>query len=69
VTEVDGAIDLYDDKYTPISKEDERTRDNYDGEKYHGTPVGLQIVGRRLEEEKMLAIAQMFEDAIHNVAI
>ncbi len=34
-----------------------------DPEKYHGIPVGLQIVGRRLQEEKVVAIAEMFENA------
>ena len=29
-----------------------------------GTPVGLQFVGRRLQEEKMIAIAELFEKAL-----
>jgi amidase len=29
-----------------------------DPEIYHGAHVGLQIVGRRLQEEKMLAVAE-----------
>lgn len=32
-----------------------------DPETFHGMPVGLQIMGRRLEEEKMLAIAVELE--------
>jgi len=30
----------------------------------HGLPVGVQIVGRRLEEEKVLAIMKRVEDAL-----
>lgn len=30
----------------------------------HGLPVGVQIVGRRLEEEKVLAAMQRLEDAL-----
>ena len=30
----------------------------------HGLPVGVQIVGRRLEEEKVLAIMSRVEDAL-----
>lgn len=26
---------------------------------YHGAPVGLQIMGRKFEEEKVLAIAKV----------
>lgn len=37
---------------------------HYDTEKMHGLPVGVQIVGRRLEEEKVLAGMQRLEDAL-----
>jgi Asp-tRNA(Asn)/Glu-tRNA(Gln) amidotransferase A subunit family amidase len=30
----------------------------------HGLPVAVQIVGQRLEEEKVLAIMQRVEDAL-----
>jgi Asp-tRNA(Asn)/Glu-tRNA(Gln) amidotransferase A subunit family amidase len=36
----------------------------YDAHKMHGLPVGVQLVGRRLEEEKVLAIMQTVEDAL-----
>ena len=29
-----------------------------------GTPVGFQVVGRRFQEEKMIAIAELFEKAL-----
>lgn len=36
----------------------------YDAEKMAGLPVGVQIVGRRLEEEKVLAVMERVEDAL-----
>ncbi|KAK9779857.1 putative Amidase [Seiridium cardinale] len=36
----------------------------YDVDAMHGLPVGVQIVGRRLEEEKVLAIMKRVEDAL-----
>lgn len=30
----------------------------------HGLPVGVQVVGRRLEEEKVLAIMKRLEDGL-----
>jgi len=36
----------------------------YDAEAMHGLPVGVQIVGRRLEEEKVLAVMKRLEDAL-----
>lgn len=37
---------------------------HYDADKMHGLPVGVQVVGQRLEEEKVLAIMQRIEDAL-----
>lgn len=36
----------------------------YDAERMHGLPVGVQIIGRRLEEEKVLAVMKRVEDAL-----
>lgn len=36
----------------------------YDAEAMHGLPVGVQVVGRRLEEEKVLAVMKRLEDAL-----
>lgn len=36
----------------------------YNADKMHGLPVGVQVIGRRLEEEKVLAIMQRIEDAL-----
>lgn len=37
---------------------------HYDAAKMAGLPVGVQIVGRRLEEEKVLAVMERVEDAL-----
>lgn len=36
----------------------------YDATAMHGLPVGVQVVGQRLEEEKVLAAMQRIEDAL-----
>ena len=36
----------------------------YSADKMHGLPVGIQIVGRRLEEEKVLAAMERLESAL-----
>lgn len=36
----------------------------YDADAMHGLPVGVQVVGRRLQEEKVLAIMKRVEDAL-----
>ena len=37
---------------------------HYDAQRMHGLPVGVQVVGRRLEEEKVLAVMKRLEDAL-----
>lgn len=35
-----------------------------DAETSHGTPVGLQLIGRRFEEEKVLGLATMIAKSL-----
>lgn len=37
---------------------------HYDAERMHGLPVGVQVVGRKLEEEKVLGVMKRIEDAL-----
>lgn len=37
---------------------------HYDAAKMEGLPVGVQLVGRRLQEERVLAGAKVLEDAL-----
>ena len=37
---------------------------HYDASRMAGLPVGVQVVGRRLEEEKVLAVMERIEDAL-----
>ncbi|KAF8602283.1 amidase [Ceratobasidium sp. AG-I] len=43
---------------------EEFVRAQWRPETYHGAPVALQLVGRRLHEEKVLAILNVIEDAV-----
>jgi Asp-tRNA(Asn)/Glu-tRNA(Gln) amidotransferase A subunit family amidase len=36
----------------------------YDADKMSGLPVGIQVAGRRMEEEKVLAVMGKIEDAL-----
>lgn len=37
---------------------------NYDADAMHGLPVGVQVVGQRLEEEKVIEGMKVVEDAL-----
>jgi hypothetical protein len=41
---------------------------HYDAVKMAGLPVGVQVVGRRLEEEKVLAIMSRIENALEKTS-
>ena len=57
VTTVDKAIDVADRSYQPLNEIDKTIQSDYDPEIYDGAHVSVQLVGRRLQEEKMLALA------------
>ncbi|KAK8085160.1 hypothetical protein PG997_006431 [Apiospora hydei] len=61
VTTVDKGVDVVDAGFRPVSELDKKIQSDYDPEIYDGAPVSLQIVGRRYQEEKLLAIAEWLE--------
>jgi len=64
VTTVDKSIDKVDEGYIPLSALDKAVFDIYDPEIYDGAHVSLQLVGRRLQEEKVLAMTEIIGDAL-----
>ncbi|KIX03040.1 uncharacterized protein Z518_06590 [Rhinocladiella mackenziei CBS 650.93] len=61
---VDQDQDLVVDGFTPLSDLDTEVKTEYNPSAVHGMPVGLQIVGRRLEEEKTIAMAEVILEAL-----
>lgn len=64
VTFADKNVDIVEPNYKPLNERDEEIYVNYDPEIYDGAPVALQIVGRRFQEEKMLALTEILGDAL-----
>ncbi|THC94676.1 hypothetical protein EYZ11_005861 [Aspergillus tanneri] len=58
VTRADKAIDKQDQTYRPENSQDQQVYDDYDAELYHGSPIAVQLVGRRLHEEQILTLAE-----------
>lgn len=54
VTFADKNLDRVRTNFTPSSDLDAQIQADYDPEFYHGAPVSLQLVGQRLQEEKVL---------------
>ncbi|KAH4036751.1 amidase [Parastagonospora nodorum] len=64
VCKVDKTVDRWEDDTKPLSGHDEDNRKLWDPEEFHGAPVGLQIVGRRFEDEKILRILEHVQTKI-----
>ncbi|KAH7338525.1 amidase signature domain-containing protein [Pyrenochaeta sp. MPI-SDFR-AT-0127] len=64
VCNVDKTQDTWHDVRHPLSGKDDENRGLWDPEEFHGAPVGLQLVGRRFEDEKILGIMQHIEATI-----
>jgi amidase len=61
ITTADKNLDAPDLMYQPVSEVDKENFDMYDPELFHGMPVALQLVGRNLAEESLLAIAEVVD--------
>jgi amidase len=64
VSKVDKDVDRWDDDGKPWTGHDEDNRKLWDPEEFHGAPIGLQLVGRRFEDEKILGILQQIKSKI-----
>lgn len=59
---VDKAKDGLEQGIQTHSELDAQTQKEYDAELAHGLPVSLQLTGRRLEEEKIMALTEKIEE-------
>lgn len=64
VTTVDASKDVKDQTYKPVNEQDRFVYELYDPDVFDGAPVGLQLIGRRLQEEKVLAALELIEKAL-----
>ncbi|EQL34858.1 amidase [Blastomyces gilchristii SLH14081] len=65
VTYADKSIDIpRGDGWVPLNPKDEMIQKDYVPEFYHGGPVSLQLVGKRLEEEKVVEMVEVVADVL-----
>ncbi|KAF2115703.1 amidase [Lophiotrema nucula] len=64
VTFADRFIDHEPYQYTPISDKDRTNWRLYDKDLFDGCPVGVQVMGQRYQEEKVLAMMSAVRDAL-----
>lgn len=56
--------DVKDTSYRPVNDLDQETYDLYDPDLFDGAPVALQLVGRSMFEEQLLAVAMAVDQAV-----
>ena len=66
ITHVDRALDnlpktFHSGKLNGIAR---GAYSHYNAEKMHGLPIAIQVVGQRLQEEKVLAVMERIERAL-----
>jgi amidase len=64
VTFADRNLDKARTGWKALNALDEKLQADYDPEFYDGTPIALQCVGRRLEDEKVLEMVGVISDAL-----
>ncbi|KZT20930.1 amidase signature enzyme [Neolentinus lepideus HHB14362 ss-1] len=66
VTKVDKDLDALDPKFKPKNAIEAGAYKLYDAEKLDGLPVGVQVVGRRLQEEKVMEGMKLIQKLLIN---
>lgn len=64
VTSVDKNVDQKYSAFKPIDDLDAQIQSDYDPEAYDGVPVCVQLVGKRFQEERVIAIAKKIDNLI-----
>ena len=65
MTFADKNLDKVRTTFEPLNEKDAGIQADYDPEFYDGTPVVLQCVGRRLEDEKVLEMTGIIAGALN----
>jgi len=64
VTFADKKKDFKDMQYKSINDLDAKIYEEYDADVYDGAPVGVQLVGKRLQEEYLLGLSEQIGEAL-----
>jgi amidase len=68
VTFADKEKDIKDMQYTSENGLDMQIYEGYDADIYDGAPVGVQLVGKRLQEDYLLGLAEQIGEALNGLA-
>jgi len=64
VTTADKHVDVVNANFESLNDDDKTTQELYDPELYDGSHVCVQLVGRRLQEEKVVALSEYISERL-----
>lgn len=64
ITFVDKKVDKKRTSFTPLNEQDTIIQSDYDPELYDGVPVSVQLMGKRYQEERLLAVAKKIDQLV-----
>ena len=64
MTFADRKLDPKRTDFNPLSELDGQIQEDYDPDFYHGAPVALQLMGQRLEDEKVLEMVEVVAEVL-----
>jgi len=69
VTKANKTVDTFNADYKPHNEDDRKNWKAYGPDIYDGAPVGVQLVARKYEEEKVWAIAKIVSAALKTAGV
>ncbi|KAL6241004.1 hypothetical protein RBB50_012099 [Rhinocladiella similis] len=68
VTFVDKNVDKKRAVFTPHNEQDAIIQADYEPEIYDGVPVSVQLIGKRYQEERLLAVAKKIDNLVKQIS-
>jgi len=64
VSKVDQSLDVKQPRDKFYTKEDRENYERYDPATYENAPISIQVIGRTMEEEAVLAMGEVVDEAL-----
>ncbi|CAG8918953.1 unnamed protein product [Penicillium salamii] len=64
VTTADMKIDVVNPGFRPLTEKDSMNMKSYDPKVHHGAPASIQVIGQKMEEERLLSMAKLIVVAL-----
>ncbi|VUC33979.1 unnamed protein product, partial [Clonostachys rosea] len=67
ITVADQHSDKKDSNFKPLTSKDAEVMQTYIPGEFHGSPISVQVIGRKQDEEKLFAMAKIVQNVVNNL--